>query len=175
MFEAPLIESLVLAISCISVMAMRRAASTRWRSFCPRSAWRMWPTSRSSGLPWSKSASRVRRQRMIPLPGRPTCLSNCFSALFYFLKVTYFHPTVSDNGCSSFKMKEGLSLSFSFQWLCLRTVLLPLVGFTFCLFWSLMFDFEKTTETHCEVAEILPSISSVIGKMWPRVYKSHSP
>ncbi|XP_022070695.1 post-GPI attachment to proteins factor 2 [Acanthochromis polyacanthus] len=43
------------------------------------------------------------------------------------------------------------------------TVLLPLVGFIGCLFISLMYHFEDSTYTHCQVSNYLPSISAAIS------------
>lgn len=57
-------------------------------------------------------------------------------------------------------------VSFSkFAWV---TVSLPFFGFLFCVVWSLMFDFEKSTSTHCGVFNFLPSISAAIGSYSPQ-------
>ena len=61
-------------------------------------------------------------------------------------------------------------ISIPFRRLSLITGGLPFSAFLFCLFWSLFFDFEKTTETHCEMPEFAPSISSVIGGHLPQKY-----
>uniref|UniRef100_A0A3P8TXD9 Acyltransferase PGAP2 n=1 Tax=Amphiprion percula TaxID=161767 RepID=A0A3P8TXD9_AMPPE len=45
------------------------------------------------------------------------------------------------------------------------TVLLPLVGLIGCLFISLMYHFEDSTYTHCQVSNYLPSISSAISRV----------
>lgn len=47
-------------------------------------------------------------------------------------------------------------------------VSLPLGGFIFCVVWSLMFDFEAATGTHCRVPNLLPSISAAIGNYQPQ-------
>ncbi|XP_023334910.1 post-GPI attachment to proteins factor 2 [Eurytemora carolleeae] len=57
-----------------------------------------------------------------------------------------------------------------FPRLALGTVALPFFAFLSCIFWSLFFDFENTTSTHCEVAEFAPSISAVIGSDVPQKY-----
>ena len=46
-------------------------------------------------------------------------------------------------------------------------VLLPLTALAFCLVSALIWNFDKATFTHCEVAQFLPSISSVIGGFPP--------
>ena len=53
----------------------------------------------------------------------------------------------------------GFSLRLLSQW----TILLPPVSLIICILWSLTYNYDKATYTHCEVPELLPSISSVIG------------
>lgn len=45
------------------------------------------------------------------------------------------------------------------------TVLLPLTGLIACLFISLVYHFEDSTYTHCQVSNYLPSISSAISRI----------
>ncbi|XP_047463601.1 post-GPI attachment to proteins factor 2 [Mugil cephalus] len=45
------------------------------------------------------------------------------------------------------------------------TVLLPLTGLIACLFISLIYHFEDSTYTHCQVSNYLPSISSAISRV----------
>ena len=59
-----------------------------------------------------------------------------------------------------FPMQDaGLSLRAVARW----TSLLPPVSLVSCILWSLTYNYDKATYTHCEVPELLPSISSVIG------------
>ena len=53
----------------------------------------------------------------------------------------------------------GWSLRAVARW----TSLLPPISLLSCVLWSLAYNYEKATYTHCEVPELLPSISSVIG------------
>jgi len=66
--------------------------------------------------------------------------------------------------------REAGNVEWDFKTIAKGTGLLPVFAFIFCLGWSLLFDFEKTTETHCEEPEFLPSISSVIGSHIPQKY-----
>lgn len=52
-----------------------------------------------------------------------------------------------------------------FAWV---TVSLPLFGFLFCVLWSVTYDFEHSTYTHCHVFNVLPSISAAIGSFSPQ-------
>lgn len=61
-----------------------------------------------------------------------------------------------------------MELSISISIMTGITVSLPLTGFAFCLLWSVFVDFEAATFTHCEVDQIAPSISSVIGGFTPQ-------
>ncbi|KAL4608524.1 hypothetical protein GN956_G24504 [Arapaima gigas] len=55
-------------------------------------------------------------------------------------------------------------LRLSLPFFTLGTLLLPLIGFVICIFTSLFFHFEDSTETHCKVRNYLPSISSSISR-----------
>lgn len=62
--------------------------------------------------------------------------------------------------------KFRLVLSFSkIAWF---TVSLPFLGFIFCIIWSILYNFEKATETHCNVYNFLPSVSAAIGHYKPQ-------
>lgn len=50
-------------------------------------------------------------------------------------------------------------LTISFAKFSTITVALPLFSFIFCVAYSLIFYFEKSTSTHCHVWNYLPSIS----------------
>lgn len=61
-------------------------------------------------------------------------------------------------------------LSLSFGFLALATVSLPLTAFVICVIWSVMFNFDASTSTHCGVKNYLPSISAAIGAFSPQKY-----
>ncbi|KAH0567406.1 post-GPI attachment to proteins factor 2-like isoform X1 [Cotesia glomerata] len=48
------------------------------------------------------------------------------------------------------------------------TVALPFFGFIFCIVWSVTYNFEHATSTHCNVYNVLPSISAAIGHYEPQ-------
>lgn len=48
------------------------------------------------------------------------------------------------------------------------TVFLPLTAFIFCVVYSILFNFERATFTHCNVFNFLPSISAAIGSYSPQ-------
>lgn len=49
------------------------------------------------------------------------------------------------------------------------TVLLPILGFSFAVIWSVLFDWENSTATHCGVVNYLPSVSAAIA-FTPQAY-----
>uniref|UniRef100_A0A131XWX1 Putative fgf receptor activating protein n=1 Tax=Ixodes ricinus TaxID=34613 RepID=A0A131XWX1_IXORI len=57
-----------------------------------------------------------------------------------------------------------------FRTIAVVTALLPLSSFLTCIFYSLMFQFKQVTATHCQVANLLPSISAAIGSYTPQRY-----
>lgn len=62
--------------------------------------------------------------------------------------------------------KRLIRIPFSkFAWI---TVSLPFFGFIFCVMWSLIFNFDRATSTHCGVFNFLPSISAAIGSFSPQ-------
>eukprot|EP00123_Amoebidium_parasiticum_P006631 comp17541_c1_seq1/m.17107 comp17541_c1_seq1/g.17107 ORF comp17541_c1_seq1/g.17107 comp17541_c1_seq1/m.17107 type:complete len:250 (-) comp17541_c1_seq1:363-1112(-) len=46
----------------------------------------------------------------------------------------------------------------------------PVAGLLFCIIYSLMYNFDDVNNTHCKVANIVPSLSSCIGNHHPQVY-----
>ncbi|XP_020285304.1 post-GPI attachment to proteins factor 2-like [Pseudomyrmex gracilis] len=48
------------------------------------------------------------------------------------------------------------------------TVSLPFLAFIFCVVWSVLYNFEHSTSTHCQVYNFLPSVSAAIGHYKPQ-------
>lgn len=48
------------------------------------------------------------------------------------------------------------------------TLSLPFFAFIFCVVYSIAYNFESTTFSHCHVYNFLPSISSAIGNFSPQ-------
>lgn len=48
------------------------------------------------------------------------------------------------------------------------TVFLPFSAFMFCVIYSVLFNFDRATFTHCNVYNFLPSISAAIGNFSPQ-------
>ncbi|XP_067009853.1 post-GPI attachment to proteins factor 2 [Anabrus simplex] len=65
---------------------------------------------------------------------------------------------------------KGFTLRIPFGKLAWGTVSLPLLSFIFCIIWSILFHFERSTYTHCEVSNFLPSVSAAIGVHSPQRY-----
>lgn len=47
-------------------------------------------------------------------------------------------------------------------------VSLPFLSFIFCVLWSVLYFYERSTATHCGVKNYLPSISAAIGNYQPQ-------
>ena len=55
-----------------------------------------------------------------------------------------------------------------FEKFAVSTISLPMLALVFCIMWSLVYNFDETTNTHCGVTNYLPSISAAIGNTWPQ-------
>lgn len=56
----------------------------------------------------------------------------------------------------------------SFPKLAVYILCCPLFSFLFCIAYSVLFNFESATFTHCQVYNFLPSISAAIGNFSPQ-------
>ncbi|XP_076070064.1 acyltransferase PGAP2-like isoform X2 [Mytilus galloprovincialis] len=69
---------------------------------------------------------------------------------------------------------NGLLFQITINKLAKIMLFLPFFGAAFCIIWSIIFDFESSTSTHCrfrsKVKNYLPSISSAIGGYTPQRY-----
>lgn len=68
---------------------------------------------------------------------------------------------------------ENLPHDFSLLQVSLKTwaivtTCFPLGSFIFCVVWSIVFQFKETTATHCNVVNILPSLSAATGAYSPQ-------
>ncbi|KAH8251790.1 hypothetical protein KR038_008597 [Drosophila bunnanda] len=63
---------------------------------------------------------------------------------------------------------KSVYFRFPFPWVAIISAALPLGGFFFGVAWSLVFDFERSTNTACHVTNYLPSISAAIGSYEPQ-------
>lgn len=59
-------------------------------------------------------------------------------------------------------------MRISFSTCSLVTVGMPLFAFFFCVTYSVLFHFTSATYTHCQVKNVLPSISAAIGNFSPQ-------
>ena len=94
--------------------------------------------------------------------------------------LTAFEDDVDDAGeqlthsngssTSSLNYSPKVLYKLSFRALAVVTAALPLFGFVFCLFWSIFMQFQLTTATHCNVPNILPSLSAATGSFYPQRY-----
>lgn len=92
-----------------------------------------------------------------------TKLENFLVRLFYGPQLRYQHLVNNE-------VKSDFQRIVSFQKLALVTLALPLGGFTFCVLWSMLYNFDDSTSTHCNVPNYLPSVSASIGAYSPQKY-----
>lgn len=59
-------------------------------------------------------------------------------------------------------------LQIPFGKFAVAVVSLPFVSFIFCVVWSVLYFYERSTATHCGVQNYLPSISAAIGNYQPQ-------
>lgn len=59
-------------------------------------------------------------------------------------------------------------LRIHFEKFAVLVVSFPLLAFLFCISYSVIFNFESATYTHCQVFNMLPSISAAIGNFSPQ-------
>ncbi|XP_055839845.1 post-GPI attachment to proteins factor 2-like [Episyrphus balteatus] len=59
-------------------------------------------------------------------------------------------------------------ITLPFGYFAVLIVGLPFFSFLFCVFCSVLFFFEESTYTHCEVLNYLPSVSAAIGRYQPQ-------
>lgn len=80
----------------------------------------------------------------------------------------------SDNGSSSSSSHNlhhpsgKRRLHIPFERFAVVTLSLPLFAFVYCVLWSVVYNFESSTSTHCYVRNLLPSISAAIGNYQPQ-------
>ncbi|OQR76242.1 post-GPI attachment to proteins factor 2-like [Tropilaelaps mercedesae] len=67
-------------------------------------------------------------------------------------------------------MSRSTLATYSASSIALYVVALPMFSFIFCIGYSLVFNFTASTQTHCKVTNLLPSISAAIGSFSPQKY-----
>ncbi|VDK82386.1 unnamed protein product, partial [Litomosoides sigmodontis] len=84
-----------------------------------------------------------------------------FGAIPLFLgTVVDYYALYNQKACFSISSRTATYFFCSF----------PLTGLCFCIFFALYSNFEKATETHCHIYNVLPSISVAIGDFyWGRL------
>lgn len=63
---------------------------------------------------------------------------------------------------------SAIAIRMPFGLFALAIVSLPFSSFIFCVVWSVLYFFERSTATHCGVDNYLPSISAAIGNYQPQ-------
>lgn len=63
---------------------------------------------------------------------------------------------------------KSYAIAFPFGKFALAVVSLPFFSFLFCVIWCILYFYERSTSTHCNVANYLPSISAAIGNYQPQ-------
>lgn len=71
-------------------------------------------------------------------------------------------PSQHDNSAKKY------FLEISFGKFAVAIVSLPLFSFIFCVLWSVLYFYDRSTATHCGVTNYLPSISAAIGNYQPQ-------
>ncbi|XP_011307586.1 post-GPI attachment to proteins factor 2-like [Fopius arisanus] len=75
---------------------------------------------------------------------------------------SHYTPLIGEDYSQNYRIVISLP---KFAWV---TVSLPFFAFLFCIFWSVLYNFEHATFTHCQVYNVLPSISAAIGNYTPQ-------
>ncbi|KAK0170647.1 hypothetical protein PV328_008474 [Microctonus aethiopoides] len=86
-------------------------------------------------------------------------IHNMMSKVKYNLEYTFL---AEDNEQSHYR------IVIPFTKIAYFTVALPFFGFIVCVIWSIIYNFEHATSTHCQVYNVLPSISAAIGHYRPQ-------
>lgn len=77
-------------------------------------------------------------------------------------------PIVMEPRYERLDSNENRLFEIPFGKFALVVVSLPLFSFVFCVVWSILYFFERSTSTHCGVDNYLPSISAAIGNYQPQ-------
>lgn len=72
----------------------------------------------------------------------------------------------SDSGGTETPIRSAFRIRFGK--LAVFIVMFPIVGFLFCVVWSLLYNFDQANATHCLVYNFLPSLSAAIGNYQPQ-------
>ncbi|XP_058833861.1 post-GPI attachment to proteins factor 2-like [Topomyia yanbarensis] len=78
------------------------------------------------------------------------------------------YERLGDSGSGVADQTGRSAIRIRFGKLAVITVMFPVLGFLFCVVWSLLYNFDQANSTHCLVYNFLPSLSAAIGNYQPQ-------
>ncbi|KAK6642318.1 hypothetical protein RUM44_014041 [Polyplax serrata] len=81
-----------------------------------------------------------------------------------------YHNKHSSSIMRFFRKNAFYKLNVSLPKIGWTSVTLSFISFSFCILWSIIYNFEEANATHCSVENFFPSISAAIGHFYPQIY-----